>query len=164
MMPRRAGVTLMEIIIVMIIIGVAIGLGLPSYTNSTEQAKSSNAHSNLLAIYTAEQNYSNNNSNNYCLSTANTATAACNTLLTDSKCADSLAAINCNLSLQIQDDGTYTYSCTGTTCTASRSSGSPTLTLALTAPVQIDKSNGNANAQCPVGTTQNLATSNPKCV
>ena len=149
MMTCKHGVTLMELIIVIIIIGAAIALGLPNYITSTEQAKASNAQHNLLAIYSAQQNYNNNNggNSNFCL-------ASCG----------SLAQINTNLSLQIQDDGTYTYACAGTTCTATRSSGSPTLTLSLVAPVQINNSSANANQECPIGTTQNVATSNPKCV
>jgi prepilin-type N-terminal cleavage/methylation domain-containing protein len=151
MMSARAGVTLMEIIIVIMILSVAAAMGLPNYLASTEQTRASNARSNLLAIYSAEQNYNNNNNNSYCLSTANTATAACNTLLSDNKCADSLAAINCNLSLQIQDDGTYTYSCSGTTCTATRAANANThIVLTLSSAINIS---GNVNPQC--STTSN---------
>jgi type II secretory pathway pseudopilin PulG len=126
----RAGVTLLEIIIVFMILGIALAIGFPNYLTSTEQARASNARSNLLAIYSAEQNYNNNNGG-YCFGTC-----------------DTLAHINTNLSLQIQDDGTYTYACSAAavTCTATRAADANTnIVLALNSAINIS---GNVNPQC----------------
>jgi type II secretory pathway pseudopilin PulG len=136
----------MELVIVLIILGVAFALGLPNYTTSTEQARASNAKNNLLSIYSAQQNYNNNN-NAYCLGPC-----------------DNLTDINTQLNLQIQDDGTYTYACAAGACTATRAgSGSPVFTLVLAAAIVLNNSNTNANTICPYGTTTSAATSNPQC-
>jgi type II secretory pathway pseudopilin PulG len=131
--------TLMEIIIVLIIIGVAVALSFPNYTIPIEQAKAANARNNLLAIYSAEQNYNNNNGGN-----RNFALGAA--------LAGSLALINSTLSLNIQDDGAYLYDCGVTTanaCTAKRTSISPpnTIVLTLTSAINLSGS-GTVNPQC----------------
>lgn len=133
MMDRKAGVTLIEIIVVMIIIGIACAFFFPNYYLTSERAKAANAQNNLLAIYSAEQNYNNNNGghNNYCL-------AACS----------SLAQIDNVLSLQIQDDGTYLYDCSagGNKCKASRNPGAGlVITVTLDQPVKIA---GEVNPAC----------------
>ena len=81
---------------------------MPNFTTPTEHARAITVQNNLLAIYSAQHNYYNNNGNNYCVG------APCN----------SLATINTSLSLNFQDDGTYSYFCAGTTCTATRQDGS----------------------------------------
>jgi prepilin-type N-terminal cleavage/methylation domain-containing protein len=144
-MLNRHGFTLFEIIVVLIIIGIYVALSFPNYTVPTEQARAATARNNLLAIYSAEKNYLNNNGS-YCLNTASTASASCAASTGDNTCADSLPSINCNLSLNTQDDGTYTYSCSGNTCTAVRiSTPSTNVVLTLNAPIQL---NGNVNPQC----------------
>ena len=109
--------------------GVILAIAFPSFTTSTEQAKSLNAQNNLLAIYAAQQNYKSNNG-----SYATPAT---------------LSAINSALSLSIQDDGTYSYTCSsGVTCTATRSTVSTTnIVLTLASPINLSGS-GSANPQC----------------
>ncbi len=130
----KQGFTLIEMVVVLIIIAIATVFSLPNFTAPSEQARSLNAKNNLLAIYTAEKSYYNNN-NKYCLGTGGSPT----------NCADTLADINTNLSLNIQDDGTYTYECDfGVTvanvnsCTATRTnpSGAVVITLTLDKPVQ----------------------------
>jgi len=145
-MLRRAGITLMEIIVVLIIIGIAAVFFFPNYTVPTEQARAANVRNNLLAIYSAEKNYKNNNSGNYCVDVAPSPQPAC-AESGNPNCALDLASINCNLSLNIQDDGTYTYSCTGSTCTAKRTSISSSNTIVLTLNSAINLS-GNVNPQC----------------
>ncbi len=133
---HRQGFTLMEIIVVLVIIGVIVAFFLPNYNTPMQQARAANAQNNLLAIYSAQKNYYNNNGN-YCYNTgANT-------------CADTLADINTNLSLNIQDDGTYLYQCPNNsfTCTATRNIASslPLITVTLNVPINL---NGEVNPSC----------------
>ncbi len=154
-MLHRQGFTLMEIIVVLIIIGIVAAATFPSFNTPSEQARAENARNNLLAIYSAQQNYYNNN-NAYCASTANTASPACTSLSPIGACGDSLAAINCNLSLNIQDDGTYLYTCTGTTaCQATRNNPQqqPLLTLYYS----------NSGSNNPIVLTGPWASQNPEC-
>ena len=125
----RKGFTLMEIVVVLMIIGIIAGFYFPNFTVPNEKAWAANAQNNLLAIYTAEQNYKNNN--------GSYAAPA------------SLAAINSTLSLNILDDGTYSYTCsTGVTCTATRSSIATTnIVLTLASVINLSGS-GTANPKC----------------
>ncbi len=136
-MPRAKGFTLLEILVVIVILGIAAALFFPNYTTPTEQARAANAQNNLLAIYSAEQNYRNNNGN--------------------FASPSSLSTINSTLSLNIQDDGTYLYSCSWgppPACTATRtnSSASPVLAVTLNSSIQLHGGNptctGNSN-WCP---------------
>jgi len=146
----RKGLTLIEIIIVMIMIAVATAFFFPNFTASLEHARAVTAQNNLLAIYSAEQNYNNNYGNNtgatYCLDAANTTNAAC-VAGGATKCANNLVQINCNLSLNLQDDGAYTYSCTGTTCTATRNVplASQTIVVTLNNPIALPGTNPVCN-------------------
>jgi prepilin-type N-terminal cleavage/methylation domain-containing protein len=125
----RKGMTLVEIIVVLIIIGLTATFALPNFTNNIERSKAITVQNNLLAIYSAEQNYNNNN-NGYCIATC-----------------DNIADINTRLSLNIQDDGSYAYSCAGVICTAQRTSINVpnTIQLTLNTPIQIS---ANANPVC----------------
>ena len=134
----------MEIVVVLIIVGIAAAVAFPNYITPTEQSRASGVRDNLLALYSAQQNYKNN-FGGYCLSTSGAQTA-CNSI--SANCANNIASINCNLSLNIQNDGTYTYSCTGTSCTATRvGTASTNLVLTLNAPVNVTGT-GTANPQC----------------
>jgi len=130
-MFRREGMTLLEILVVLVIVGLAAAMFFPNYTTPTEQARAANVRNNLLAIYSAEQNYRNNNGS-YCISTTN-----------PNPC-DTLSHINFALSLNIQDDGTYTYSCAGVTCTATRTNTSNLgISVTLNLPIQLNGNNPN---------------------
>lgn len=129
-MQSRKGMTLMEIIVVLMIVAIAATFFFSDFTTPTEKARVITIRNNLLAIYSAEKNYYNNN--------GSFAFAA------------NLATINSTLALNIQDDGTYLYSCvadpTGFVCTASRNNGAASLTMTLTnVPIQIS---GNVNPTC----------------
>ena len=130
-MQGSKGYTLMEIVVVLTIIGVIAGFYFPSFTVPDEKAWAANAKNNLLAIYSAQQNYKNNNGSYATLS--------------------ALSAIDSTLSLSIQDDGTYLYDCGVTTanaCTAKRST-TPSTNIVVTLNSAINLSgSGTANPQC----------------
>ena len=142
-MLHRQGFTLIEILIVLIIIGIAAVFSMPNFNTPTEQARALNAQNNLLAIYSAEKNYLNNNGG-FAVGVSGAAGDA-----------SSLAAIDSTLSLNIQDDGTYTYVCSGSTCTATRTNVNPLgMSVTLTAPIQLNGSPKNpscnlSSSWCP---------------
>lgn len=129
--------TLFEIIAVLIIVGIAVAICLPNFTQPNEQALAANARNNLLAIYSAQQNYYNNQTPPaYCLAAA----GAC----------DTLADINTNLSLSIQDDGSYAYACgvdpngSAFACTATRNNAIPSTANVITVtdtPIKLNAGN-----------------------
>jgi prepilin-type N-terminal cleavage/methylation domain-containing protein len=130
---QKKGVTLIEIIVVLIIIGAVLRFFTPNFTTPNEHAWAVSAQNNLLAIYSAEQN-SNNENKGYCLGTGSTTPT----------CGNTLANLNLNLSLSIQDDGIYTYDCqTATTCVATRNNASlkPQLVMRLDTPIKLDNTN-----------------------
>ena len=130
-MSCKQGFTLMEMLIVLAIIGVCIALFLPNYLKPTEQSRALVAKNNLLAIYTAQQNYRNNNGTFY---------------VTPGSPSNDLSGINTALSLNFTDDGSYNYLCntsaSGFSCQATRVL-SPGITLLVTnSPI------GSANPSC----------------
>ena len=127
-MLHRQGFTLMEMIVVLVIISVCVVVVFPNFTAPTEQAKALTAKNNLLAMYSAERNYNNNNGS-------------------FKACAD-IASCNSALALNIQDDGSFTYSCntsdpSGFACTSARTSGVISIVV-KNSPVQL-KANINPN-------------------
>ena len=138
MVFHKNGMTLIELIVVLVIVGIAAAMTLPNYLNPSEQARAASVQNNLLAIYSAQQNYNNNNGS-YCYSTS-------------APPCDTLAHINTNLGLSMQDDGTYLYTCNqaAVTCTATRNNGSaiPVITVALNAAIQLT---GEVNPSCTAG-------------
>lgn len=140
-MPNKHGFTIMELIIILIIIGVAVAFCLPNFTGPTEQARALTAQNNLLAIYSAEQNYNNNKAgnNNYCINTS-----------IPTPCDNSISDINTALSLNIQDDGSYTYICSIPAagvfmCSATRTNPNQAIILKviLNQPININGANAN---------------------
>jgi type II secretory pathway pseudopilin PulG len=130
---RREGITLVEIIVVLVIIGLAVRFLLPNFTTPNEQAWAVSARNNLLAIYSAQLNYMNNNGS-YCTITTGLTIP----------CGDTLSNLNLHLSLNIQDDGTYLYNCANGTfqCTATRTGTLiPTITLTLNTLIKLDNTN-----------------------
>ena len=135
MLSNEQGITLMELIIVLVIVGIAVTVSFSNWTTPLEQSRSANARNNLLAIYTAEQNFNNNNGGNgvYC---NDTSALPCT----------SLATINSSLSLNIQDDGSYAYSCNAaaSTCTATRTALAANNSIVLS----LNTAAGAANPVC----------------
>ena len=132
-MSYRQGFTLMEMLIVLFIIGLCTALVIPSYLAPSGRSKAIVASNNLLAIYSAQQNYRNN--------TGSFVTSG----------IGNLAAINSTFSLNIQDDGSYAYACiydvSGFLCTAS--AVNPTITFSLyNKPIQLIQSDNNPNPVC----------------
>jgi len=147
----KNGFTLMETIVVLVVVSLAAIVALPNFTPTVERARATNAQNNLLAIYTAEQNYmNNNNSNNTAFCVVGSAPTPC----------DTLADINSALSLNIQDDGTYFYSCSmaggAPQCSAVRNNPSANLTLsvALNAPINLVTQAGNPSCGPSTGNTK----------
>jgi len=134
-MRQSQGFTLIEIIVVLTIIAVCVAFTLPNFLGPTEQARAQTAQNNLLAIYSAEQNFLNNNNTYY--SSQNPA-------------QDDSPGIDTALGLNIPTDGTYQYDCSGVTCTATRGSPSPgavTITLTLNKPIALT-GGGTLNPLC----------------
>jgi prepilin-type N-terminal cleavage/methylation domain-containing protein len=140
-MLHKQGFTLMEIIVVLTIIGVAVAFAFPNFNTPSQQARALSAQNNFLAIYSAEQNNNNNNK-----TFAGFAPSAGDT--------DGVAAANTALSLNLQDDGTYVYTCVvaTSTCTAtSNGGGGPNFTMLLNAPIQLNTGNPNTgNPTCSI--------------
>lgn len=56
-MKKRQGVTLIEVIIVAIIVTIVVGLAIPGYQKTRDNALHSEARTNLNIIYAAQKNY-----------------------------------------------------------------------------------------------------------
>ena len=130
-MASKSGITLMEMVVALVIVGIAAAMTLPTFTATMEVTKAQAAKQNLMAISAAEQNYfETSNPQNYCTSTTPVITPACGDNNTD---------LNTNLHLSLADS--FTYNCLDVpvntpaagnperyTCTAA--DGTDTLTLA----------------------------------
>ena len=138
-MLASRGMTLIEIIVVMIIIAIGTVVLLPSFTVPLEHAKAVTAQNILLNIYSGQKNYFNNNKA-FCF---NTSTPSCDTLVN----------ISNSLNLSVQGDGSYAYACTsdpsGFACTATRVNGVLGMTI-KNAPISlINNSNPNCVSSNP---------------
>jgi prepilin-type N-terminal cleavage/methylation domain-containing protein len=105
--------TLVEIIVTAIIVGLLGMMALPNFMKTMNRSYAQDALHSLVAIYSGEQNYSQNHGDNYCYSST---TPAC----------DSLSHINTALDLNIASSGDMTYSCDNVTktCSAVAAAGS----------------------------------------
>ena len=64
---KKTGFTLLELVIILAILSVTMVLFYPNFTTSTQVAYSQAAKNNLMAIYSAQANYFNNNNGAYCI-------------------------------------------------------------------------------------------------
>lgn len=55
--PRNAGVTLIELMVVVVIVGILAGISYPNYVNYMRQSKRSDAHIALLKTAAAEEKF-----------------------------------------------------------------------------------------------------------
>lgn len=60
---KRIGMTLMELLIVVIILGVIAGFAIPSYFKSVERSRVAEAKANLARLRTMQANYADENNN-----------------------------------------------------------------------------------------------------
>lgn len=72
----RAGFTLIEVMIVVVILGVMAGLAVPVYTSTMEQSRGNEAQVDLNTIYLAEKIYKGNNGSYLAIASTNLAVAA----------------------------------------------------------------------------------------
>ncbi len=130
----KNGVTLLEIVVVAIIVGIMATFAIPNLQGMVNSGRANDAQNNLLAIYAAQKNrFATTNPPSYC--TGTTTTALTNTCL----------------GLNIISNNTV-YACTnvgGFTCTAVVNGGTFTLTL--------------TNAQVNLVMPYNAAARNPRC-
>ena len=118
---RLRGLTLTELIVVVIVLGIMAGFAIPNYTKSIDRSYRKDGTVNLTAIYAAEQIYYNNNNGSYWPASG----------------SGDVSAINSNLGLGILSNN-LTYSCSGNgttfSCTAVRGSMTLTVTQASATP------------------------------
>lgn len=117
-MVTSRGVTLIELIVVLVIAGVGATIAIPNYINTVEQTKAQEARNNLFAVSAAQQKYYENYGA-YCTATTG------NTV----PCGNSKTNLNANLRLSISDDFNYSCSVSGGSYTCTASDGTDTLTL-----------------------------------
>ncbi len=121
----KKGLTLMEIVVVLAIIGILVTISVPVYTTLVTEGAAKAAQNNLITIYNAQRNYylSPATGGGYYSSGAST---------------DDLTNINTNLVLNITD-ANFKYSCTTAgpsfSCIATdRSDGALSLTVTSGTP------------------------------
>ena len=122
--------TLVEILIVIIIVGIIAGFGIPNYSMSIGRAKARDAMNNLSIIHAANVIYR--------IRTAYNTTSS------------NVFAINQDLLLNIIPTGSTGYSCDGTTCIAtSYPTGDFTVTVYLDSPLGPTNPSCTTGAKCP---------------
>lgn len=130
-MAAKKGFSLLEMIVTIVIVGVAAAFAIPNFVTSMEKSKAQAAQNNLYALIAAQQKYFEDFSN-YCLVA----------------CGDSTANINTHLHLELSDS--FAYSCNNTTlpyiCTAADGTDTLTLNPSLQPPVSCAGPNSN---YCP---------------
>ncbi len=122
---EKKGFTITELILVVVIISIMAGFGIPNYTKAVERAHVRDVNNQLLALYSANQVYRAQNGRFW--PADNNAGAGYD-----------VAAISTNLGLSIIPNG-MTYNCTGAgvapgtfSCTSARNGGSAVFTLTVT--------------------------------
>jgi prepilin-type N-terminal cleavage/methylation domain-containing protein len=97
LMAQREGFTLIEVIVVLVIVGLAAAFALPNFLQSMEQTRASAAKNNLLAISAGQAKYYEDNNNAYYASA--------------SYAANDLGNINAKFHLSMFSTDTFSYAC-----------------------------------------------------
>lgn len=134
---RSGGFTLMEILIVVVIIGIIAGFGIPQYSTFVERGYRQDAETQLRLIHKAQQMYRVKYNEFYPPSSDNS----------------DKSIVNINTALQLNiNPNQFTYICSyGTgpqvfTCTAARDTGAYTLTVT---EAVLSGSNPSCAGTCP---------------
>jgi prepilin-type N-terminal cleavage/methylation domain-containing protein len=98
---KTHGVTLMELIVVVTIIGVLVGIIMPQYQRSRERSMDKQAQGILSLIRAAQRNYIMMKGNYYDLS--------CGFFCSAGLSSCDMSAINSNLNLDLVSDGSWCY-------------------------------------------------------
>lgn len=129
--------TMIELVLVMIIVSIMAGFGLPSYSKMVTRSYSRDAMNNLTIMHAAQALY--------------------NSRVGGYSTAAGLTAINAQLSLNVLATGGTTYTCnSGTTCVATTPGGA--ITVGLNNPIL-----KNANTACPVTSSNPCCTTPSNC-
>ncbi len=121
-MAVSKGVTLIEMIVAIVIMGTVTVIAIPKLISSSEQSKASGAENNLYAISGAQQRF-NEDWGSYCISTGVNPTGL------TAKCGDTVADLNINLRLSITDNFTYICTAAPAPYQCQAADGTDTLTL-----------------------------------
>ncbi len=140
-MAGRKAFTLIEIIVVLVIVGVAIRFAIPKFIASMEQTMAQTAKNNLLAIAAAQQKYFEDYGVYCTITTGNVA-----------NCGNTRNNLNANLHVSMFSNDPFTYSCAVSgsyySCTATDTMDTLTLTVAATG-VSVSCVNGPNPSYCP---------------
>jgi prepilin-type N-terminal cleavage/methylation domain-containing protein len=116
-MEAGKGFTLVEIIVTMVIVGIAAAFAIPNLITSIEQTNAQGAKNNLLAIAAKQSKYFEDQTPNaYCTGAPN---------------CDTAPHIDTSLQLGIADSFTYSCSATGQTIPYNCTASDATVTLLL---------------------------------
>lgn len=137
MAAGKQGFTLIEIIAVLVIMGLAVAFAIFGLIASVEQTKAQQVQNNLLAISAAQQKYFEDNAS-YCVQVG---------------CGDTKANLNSHLFLSISDS--FNYSCLTVAgnipynCTATDGTDTLTLNPNAASPASPVTCAGPNNSYCP---------------
>jgi len=134
-MSSKKGISFLEILVVLTIVGILLAVILPNFTTYIEQTNAQTAQNNLMAIAAAQKKYFEDNGNYYASALPN----------------KNDPNINANLSLSLMTNDAFSYNCSTAVlpyqCTAW--DGTDTLTLNPNASPSITCADNGNNGKCP---------------
>ena len=138
-MKSKKGFSLAEIIVVLVIVGIAAAVTIPSVINSVELSKAQSMTNNLLAIVTAQQKfYEDNSPSIFCVQT-----------VPGAGCGGTTASLFSNLRLNSADNFTYTCFTTGETIPYNCRATDTVDTITIDPNVQPSTACVGPSGQCP---------------
>jgi len=115
-MTRIKGVTLIEVIVVLLIVGIIAVIAIPNFLVSAERTNAQSARNNLMAISAAQSKFYDVYTG-YCLDVGNPPH-----LSNTTNCGDNVTDLNINLGLTVSSSDSFNYKCDSTAtpykCTA----------------------------------------------